>query len=265
MPDYTKKSPAPTQTSQPAQQTNKTGWVFPVNSQKFTQFFGGMHKGLDIGIPIGTPIVAPTNAKVIRAGPDNTGYGNLVVLETADGLQVFLGHLNNFAVRVGDTVKAGGLLGYSGNTGNSTGPHLHYEIRQGTGRIDPLKIPYLGSSTVASQQKSEKSYKPSEKPSTLQSMYVKATKTGSIPERVVNTALYPIRASQAVAQNTAENIADNPWGKLANVKWVNVGVFIIGLVLMGIGAIAISKPVIDDQVDRLIKVTETVAKVAKPV
>jgi len=89
------------------------------------------HKGLDVGAPMGTPIQAAKDGKVVFAG-DGGGYGNLVVLQHADGTFSKYAHQSKLNVQVGQDVKAGDVIGAVGSTGNSTGPHLHFEVRKGS-------------------------------------------------------------------------------------------------------------------------------------
>jgi len=105
-------------------------------------YASGSHPGVDIGVPLGTPIYAPVSGTVEIAGSYG-GYGNAVAIRTADGHLILLGHLGEVHVKPGQVVTAGSLVGKSGNTGASTGPHLHVEVRApGGGTIDPRK--YLG-------------------------------------------------------------------------------------------------------------------------
>jgi hypothetical protein len=101
---------------------------------------GGGHVGMDIGTPSGTPITAAQGGTIVHAGGDYNrgGYGNSVVMRTDDGFTVILGHLSQVGVSAGGRVAAGQLLGQSGSTGHSTGPHLHLEVRDAQGRpINP--------------------------------------------------------------------------------------------------------------------------------
>lgn len=86
------------------------------------------HAGIDIANAIGTPIVAPANGTVIYASYEN-GYGNVLVLDHGSGIKTRYAHLSKIHVRMGDRVKRGQLIAALGNTGRSTGPHLHYEVR----------------------------------------------------------------------------------------------------------------------------------------
>lgn len=124
----------------PAAATTSTGgnWVVPTSGQctsGFGQRPGEFHKGIDLGAPAGTPIYAPTDMKVTFAGMGtnangNNGYGNVVVATTTDGSNKDLrfGHMRDTPnVKAGDTVKKGTQIGVVGSTGQSTGPHLHFE------------------------------------------------------------------------------------------------------------------------------------------
>ncbi|MGY1630313.1 M23 family metallopeptidase [Geodermatophilus sp. SYSU D01186] len=105
----------------------------------FCQRWGTMHYGIDLAGPLGTPIVAATDGVVIRAGRAS-GYGNAVYIQDADGNVHIYGHMRYYSVSAGDLVHAGDQIAKVGNEGQSTGPHLHYEIHRGgmSGRpIDP--------------------------------------------------------------------------------------------------------------------------------
>ena len=91
---------------------------------------GKYHGAMDIGIPVGTKVYAAEEGIVLQAGWNNTGYGYLTVIQHADGLRTYYGHGNGtMYVEVGQKVEKGQLIMLSGNTGNSSGPHLHFEVR----------------------------------------------------------------------------------------------------------------------------------------
>lgn len=94
------------------------------------------HHGLDFAAPIGTTVVAAMPGRVVAAGPFG-GYGNQVLLQHADGSQTRYAHLSRVGVSVGQTVAAGEPVGAVGNTGVSTGPHLHFEVVLGGTPVDP--------------------------------------------------------------------------------------------------------------------------------
>lgn len=99
--------------------------------------WGTLHGGLDIANSIGTPINAAADGVVIAAGP-TPGYGMWVKLRHNDGTVTLYGHIDTTTVAVGDPVTAGDQIATMGNRGNSTGPHLHFEVHAGgTDRIDP--------------------------------------------------------------------------------------------------------------------------------
>ncbi|MGB8388102.1 M23 family metallopeptidase [Mycobacterium sp.] len=110
-------------------------------TSNFGYRWGVLHAGIDLANSIGTPIVAVSDGVVIEAGPA-AGYGMLVKLRHADGTVTLYGHINTTLVSVGQRVMAGDQIATMGNRGNSTGPHLHFEVLQGgTERIDP--VPWL--------------------------------------------------------------------------------------------------------------------------
>lgn len=97
------------------------------------------HIALDFGAPVGTPVHATMDGKVVYAGWNDQGYGNLVIVENG-AFRTYYAHLSKVPVKVGKTISAGGVIGRSGNTGNSTGPHLHYEVRKNGRAINPTKF-----------------------------------------------------------------------------------------------------------------------------
>jgi murein DD-endopeptidase MepM/ murein hydrolase activator NlpD len=108
--------------------------------------FAHFHTGIDMSSPEGSPVFAADDGVVILAGGSYVngvlvGYGNYVVIAHAGGLTTLYGHLLRLAVRVGDAVNQGQVVGSEGSTGNSTGAHLHFELRQGTAPINPA--PFL--------------------------------------------------------------------------------------------------------------------------
>lgn len=98
-----------------------------------------MHEGVDFTAPTGTPIYATGNGRVVSAGPDR-GYGNCVVISHGFGYQTLYGHMYRIKARVGQQVKRGELIGYVGNTGLSSGSHLHYEVIKGGRKVNPINF-----------------------------------------------------------------------------------------------------------------------------
>lgn len=95
------------------------------------------HAGVDLAAPAGSPIRAASDGVVTSAGW-NGGYGLLVSLGHANNRETRYGHLSRLAVRIGQSVKRGDLIGYVGSTGRSTGPHLHYELRVNGHAVAPM-------------------------------------------------------------------------------------------------------------------------------
>lgn len=92
----------------------------------------GYHTGVDFAVPTGTPISAIKDGKVLEAGSGVTwggSYGTAVIIDHGDGIRVIYAHLSSLGCKKGDQVSEGQEIGKSGNTGNSTGPHLHLEAR----------------------------------------------------------------------------------------------------------------------------------------
>ena len=116
------------------------GRFWPVQGQVSQEFKGDAHKGMDIAVPIGTPVMSPISGTIIGASYIGT-WGNQIRVKGADGSIHLMAHLSGFAARVGQQVQAGQVIAYSGNTGRSTGPHVHWEIWAQGGRssmMDPM-------------------------------------------------------------------------------------------------------------------------------
>ncbi|MBP8085396.1 MAG: M23 family metallopeptidase [Cloacibacterium sp.] len=94
------------------------------------------HKGVDIAAPMGTDVYCAAQGKVIFAG-QKSGYGNCVIIEHGNGLATLYGHLSKILVDANQQVKIGDVIAKVGNTGRSTGPHLHYEVRKNNTPINP--------------------------------------------------------------------------------------------------------------------------------
>ncbi|PYF12819.1 murein DD-endopeptidase MepM/ murein hydrolase activator NlpD [Rhodobacter viridis] len=99
--------------------------------------WGRLHAGIDLAGPVGMDVHAPADGVVTDAGWEN-GYGQVIKLRHKFGVSTVYGHLSKIRVKVGQKVSRGDVIGDSGNTGRSTGPHLHYEIRIGGAPINPM-------------------------------------------------------------------------------------------------------------------------------
>lgn len=128
--------------------TSASGFVCPIAGcgGRFTSGFGARsspggigstnHKGDDFATPIGTPLRAVHSGTVVAVGWYG-GFGMRVEIDLGGGTSVIYGHMSAFSATVGEQVSPGEVIGYSGNTGNSTGPHLHFEVHIGGVAIDP--------------------------------------------------------------------------------------------------------------------------------
>ena len=114
--------------------------IWPANgpiSSGFGARWGRLHAGVDIPLPIGTPLRAADSGRVAIAGAVG-GYGNYVCIQHSGSMSTCYGHMNSIGVSVGQNVSQGSVIGQSGNTGNSTGPHLHFEVRINGSPVDPM-------------------------------------------------------------------------------------------------------------------------------
>ncbi|MFK4064997.1 M23 family metallopeptidase [Streptomyces sp. NPDC029674] len=132
-------------------------WVDPVNNYTLSASFGlggnmwsQKHSGQDFAVPVGTAVESVHGGTVVKAGPNGAGdgpaYGNAIVIKHSNGTYSQYAHLSQVDVRVGQTVGTGQRIALSGNTGNSSGPHLHFEIRTTPNygsAVDPVR--FLGS------------------------------------------------------------------------------------------------------------------------
>lgn len=123
-------------------------WDVPVENGTITDTFGSRlnpitkkeenHKGLDIGVPLNTDALAVKSGVVLDKGVSSS-YGNWVKYDTNDGYTILYAHLNKVLVEKGEKVEKGQVIALTGSTGNSTGPHLHYEIMENGEHINPYE------------------------------------------------------------------------------------------------------------------------------
>lgn len=120
----------------------KSGWTI---TSRFGQRWGRFHSGTDIAARIGTTIVASAAGTVSFVGGDpNVGYGYYLIVNHSNGVQTLYGHCSKICAVEGQQVTAGQKIAEVGSTGNSSGPHLHFEVRKGGQRIDPQNYVYIG-------------------------------------------------------------------------------------------------------------------------
>lgn len=123
---------------------------WPITQKYGDTITSSFHTGIDYGCPEGTPILASNDGIVMVAKTDqssNGGYGKYVIIQHSDGKSTLYGHLKHFIVSPNQKVKQSEIIGYSGNTGNSTGPHLHFEARRiwhdYRSYFDPMDLPLM--------------------------------------------------------------------------------------------------------------------------
>ena len=114
-------------------------WPADNHSVSGNDFWDG-HLGIDIAAGSGAPIYAADGGVVVYAGWINGGYGNMIMIDHGNGYHTVYGHLSSVNVRCGQSVYGGNVIGYAGSTGNSTGPHLHFEIRYFGAFINPWYV-----------------------------------------------------------------------------------------------------------------------------
>ncbi|MGC4894034.1 M23 family metallopeptidase [Micromonospora sp. DT31] len=149
-------SPKPKKTAKPKPKKTakpKPSWVIPMKGAAITSCYGPrwgvLHAGIDFAMPAGTPVRAAFGGTVEKAGDIGDGYGISVVVNHGNGYLTHYAHLSTTRVGVGDKVTAGRTIGLEGSTGDSTGPHLHFEVHQGQmwNQVDPA--PFLRARGVA--------------------------------------------------------------------------------------------------------------------
>lgn len=148
--NITNKIKADKEEEKKKQESTLNGIYLAVNpvSGNITSRFGSReairdheHKGLDIAAKTGTPIKAVADGTIIHSGVMG-GYGNLIIIDHGNGVKTYYGHCSKLYVKKGDTVKAGKVIAAVGTTGNSTGSHLHLEVRLNDEILNPLKYLY---------------------------------------------------------------------------------------------------------------------------
>lgn len=114
-------------------------FIWPVTG-RISQGYHASHRGIDIAVPWGTPVLAADNGVVIKSGYSTTGYGGRVIIDHNIDYVTLYAHLSQAFVREGDIVRKGQIIGLIGSTGNSTGPHLHFELRDFGYLVDPRTL-----------------------------------------------------------------------------------------------------------------------------
>ena len=176
---------------------------FPITQrfgEKITNPAG--HTGIDYALYIGTPVLAAMDGKISRVVSLVSGYGTHIIIDHGNGLQTVYAHLSRISVSFGDFVREGQIIGRSGNSGNTTGPHLHFEVRRCGTPIDPETL-FTADSAAASGDRRVK----------VPLLYVRSGPGTEYP--IVDS----LREGTAVSgEVTAETI----WLKIGKDRWVAV-------------------------------------------
>ena len=132
---------------------------YPITQRYGETYTSAFHTGIDYACPLNTRILASESGQVMFSGWDPTGFGNMVILQHRDGKATLYAHLSSFAfgMKTGINVARGEVIGFSGTTGNSTGPHLHFEARHVwnncTSHFDPFTLPLMSVDDAIVTQK----------------------------------------------------------------------------------------------------------------
>ncbi len=134
--------PQPAPATAPQKYAGSLRWPVDAGivSSEFGERWGKPHKGIDIAADAGEPVYAIADADVIYAGDGLRGYGNVVILRHDSQMTSLYAHNSELKVHQGDHVTQGSLISLLGNTGHSTGPHVHFEIRQGDAAVNPRTL-----------------------------------------------------------------------------------------------------------------------------
>ncbi|MCM0650699.1 peptidoglycan DD-metalloendopeptidase family protein [Clostridium swellfunianum] len=120
--------------------TVSRGGIWPVSGSVTSRYgarWGKQHEGIDIAVSTGTNVKAYADGKVTYSGWQS-GYGNVVIISHSNGLQTYYGHNSKLLVKDGQRVSVGDIIAKSGNTGRSTGPHVHFEVRKNGAPVNPF-------------------------------------------------------------------------------------------------------------------------------
>jgi len=117
-----------------------SGYIWPTNVRRLTQYYGWRHTGLDIAGPTGSPLYASRSGRVVKSQCGwNGGYGCYIIIDHGGGIQTLYAHNSRLYVSVGQQVNQGQTIALMGSTGRSTGPHIHFEVRVNGKRQNPLR------------------------------------------------------------------------------------------------------------------------------
>ena len=123
-------------------ESSRMAFLWPLNRYTLTQKFSAVkrppHLGIDLKAPIGSPVLSSHSGRVVYAGRKLTGFGNVIILEYSPYWASLYAHLQEIKVKTGQKVNPGDVIGALGNTGRTSGPHLHFELIYKGKTVDPL-------------------------------------------------------------------------------------------------------------------------------
>lgn len=228
------------------------GYYFPVlggGTKTFSNFGQNrgshLHQGIDIAAPSGTGVIAPIDMTVLRTGYQAGGAGNYVVGQDASGYQYKFFHLQGLDVQAGQQISGGSVFANVGNTGRSTGSHLHFEVRDAAGNLlNPSR--FLSGSSVISKGKEI------------------LGNASNIAKKALDTALKTNPATAPFVIG-AEALGINPLGSDCGIicqiqKWISesqffqrLGLALLAIVVIGGGLMLLGKGVATKQIQELVK------------
>ena len=170
---------------------------------KFGYRHGRRHQGVDLPYPTGTPVPAAFSGKV-RISDYVGGYGNLVVIRHASGLETFYAHLSKRNVNSGDWVSAGDIIGLGGSTGRSTGPHLHFETRYRGAAFCGIACSKCAAGTSIPTSAMSRTW------TTKTRFSVRMRKTASWQRKKPRKRLQPVPVQRLLRRNTTPSAAATP-------------------------------------------------------
>ena len=222
-----------------------SAWIWPTGNTVLSGYhYTDSHKALDIGLREGDKVFSPTKGTVTFAGWSTAGYGNLVIIQDGNGDKIYLAHLSEIDTKVGQTVKPGQTIGLGGTTGNSTGPHLHFEVRTAGGSaVNPYSFYGTENPTPGKEYYAATNSGQSFVPHGSMGQVPGAGATGSTAALQSSVDQQVAAAEQSLTAGILAPIVDF----LKSLPWADIGSVLLGLVVIALGVyglvILVGKPV----------------------
>ncbi len=185
-------------------------WVWPLRDMKVTSTFGprsgSMHEGTDFRARTGTPIYAVGPGTVAYAGARISGYGKMVVLKHGNGVSTVYAHNSKLFVKQGQRIQTGQKIANAGNTGRSSGPHLHFEVRKGVTALNPADFLPDRRTVLANLAKIQRSRPTAGRSLASESRRPQVRTSQSAPKRAP-VAKKPVRKASVKQKNSKKQVA----------------------------------------------------------